>query len=481
MRNLGRTILSCLAIGIGVGDARADGLPRLKATWQERDACIEAFSPDGRSVVTSGRDGFQLRDAETGRVRVLLNPPPFVKNKYPAFTPEGLLALAPSDRYLPLSVQDLKAWEVATGKLRGTIPYVTEVTNGGCGFALSGDGKLLAFVENSDRLPPQLKTSKIVTFSGPDPVEVTFNANPGLPRVKIWDIAAWKEIATIEGREPLAFSEDGKLLATGDRNWETPIAKLWDAKTGRLVSELRERPPGLSPLAFSPDGRFLATDGPEEKSIWEVATGRRWAIAAKGSGITHGDLRFSPDGKFFFPKGIPWIHPDIGPAGEYYCFDISRMPPKRVDLGTGEIIISTTGNWCATVQGDREKSGPRTIILREFPTLREIGRFDVAGLDGAGPSPDGRWLALHVRRHDLPTNAEGHSAVEIRLADPAAARVTATIPSPDQIWGGFQWKFSPDGNSLAVTYRTGSNIYRPGEPSPSDRPMNVEIWELPRR
>jgi WD40 repeat protein len=475
MRDQHAAILLCLAIAAGI--ARADDLPRLKASWKDRDASVVAFSPDGKSVVSSGQEGLRLRDAETGEVRATLNPSYWLRNS--TFTPDSrtLFTLSPSDKHLPVRTLDIQVWAVANGHLQDTIPYAAEGMDENC-YALSEDGKTLAFVENSRRLPMRLKTSKIA-FDRQPPVDVVFNTSPGLPRVRIWDVSQWKQIATVEGREPLAFSKDGKLLATGDSDWKTPVAKLWDAKTGKLIAELKERAPGLFPLAFSPDDRFLAADGFEGKSLWEVATGRRWAIDAKGSGLTSRGPVFSADGKLLFPKGMPWMSPGIGQGEEYYCFDISRMPPKRLDLGPGEIIISRAGNWYAAVQGERGGSNPRTVILRELPSLREAGRFDVAGLAGAGPSPDGRRLALLTGRYETPADAEARYVMEIQLVDPSTAQMSATIPSPGQTWGNYAWKFSPDGKSLAVYYRTGSNLSRPGDPDPSDRPLNVEIWELP--
>jgi hypothetical protein len=68
--------------------------------------------------------------------------------------------------------------------------------------------------------------------------------------------------------------------------------------------------------------------------------------------------------------------------------------------------------------------------------------------------------------------------LEIQLLDPATAHVMVTIPSPGQTWGNYGWKFSPDGKSLAVYYRTGSNASREGDPDPIDRPMTLELWEI---
>ncbi len=482
MHNQRRSLSALLVLTTLVGSTRADVIPRLKASWKEKDARVEVFSPDGRSLVSSGAEGYRLRDAGTGQVRAVLAAPPMIHLGRPVFTPDSrmLFAQAMSDRALPLIVHDVKAWDVASGQPRGSFPYVAEHLDEGS-FALSEDGHWLAFVDNSERLPAQVKTSKMV-IDGRHEIEISTNTNPGLPRVKIWDVPAWKEVALVDGGLPLAFSPDGKTLATGDRNWRAPVAKLWDTEAGRLRSELKDRTPGLWPIVFSPDGRFLASGEHGVKSLWELADGRRWAIETKGTGLSSRGPVFSPDGKLLFPNGLPWVNPQIGQGEEYYCFDLSTMPPRRLDLGTGEQIISPDGRRYATVLGKRGSGAPLTVVLHELPSLHETGRFEVSGLSGAGFSPDGRWLAFLAGRNAVvQPGSETRWVWEIRLVDPATARLLVTVPSPGQTWGNYGWKFSPDGTSLAVYYRTGSNVSRPGDPDPSDRPMNLELWEIQPR
>lgn len=480
MRHQGPVILLCLAIAAGTARA-GDDVPKLKASWKEREARVVAFSPDGTSVVSSGREGVQLRDAATGKVRATLIPRHLLKGS--TFTPNSqiLLGLVFSNRHQPARTLDLRVWSVADGNLLDTIPYVSEWMNENC-YALSEDGKALAFVENSRRLPIQLKTFKS-SRGGTPPSEVSYNNNPGLPRVRIWDVSRWEQIVMVEGREPLAFSKDGKLLATSDSDWKNQIAKLWDAKTGKLLSEFREAPPGFSHLSFSPDGRFLVIASRKEKSLREVATGRSWPIDAEDLGIPPppNDPHFSPDGKIFFPNGIPWMDPQIVLPEKYDYFDLSEMPPKRLDLGPDRLIISKAGGWYAAVQGERQYLNLRTIVLRELSSRREIVRFNATRLGGAGPSPDGRWLALQVRLpQKLPGSDVDRDVAELRLVDSTTSRTVATIHPQEQAWGGFQWKFSPDSKSLAIIYQTGDGTFQLGEPDPTERPMNVEIWELPR-
>lgn len=465
-----------------VGVTSASAPPRLRASWKEKDAQVVVFSPDGRSLVSSGAEGYRLRDAATGQVRAVLSAPPTPLLRKPVFTPDSRLLFTQviSDRSLPLIVHDVKAWDVASGQTQGFFPYVGEHLNEGS-FELSKDGRLLAFVDNSERLPAQVKTSKMLFERGRS-ADISINTHPGLPLVKIWDVAGWKEIAVVDGGLPLAFSSDGKVLATGDRNWKTPVAKLWDTETGRLHFELNDRTPGLWPLAFSPDGRFLASGGHGKKSLWRLGDGRGWTIETEGTGLTSRGPVFSQDGTLLFPNGLPFMHPQIAQPEEYYCFNLATMPPSRLNLGPGEMIISPDGRRYAAVQGERGTGEPRPLVLHELPSLRALGRLDVTRLAGAGFSPDGRWLALLVWRYEvIHPGSETQSVLEIQLVDPATARVLVTIPSPGPTWGNYGWTFSPDAKTLAVYYRTGSNTSRLGDPDPFDQPMNVEIWEITPR
>jgi hypothetical protein len=110
---------------------------------------------------------------------------------------------------------------------------------------------------------------------------------------------------------PLAFSPDGKVLASGDGFWagrgdlggqsEASI-RLWDTTTGKELC--RHRMIGSSEVhavAFSPDGKLIASGGAGEKDssvhLWEAATGRLirrfeghhswvWAVAFAADGLT---------------------------------------------------------------------------------------------------------------------------------------------------------------------------------------------------
>jgi WD40 repeat protein len=91
--------------------------------------------------------------------------------------------------------------------------------------------------------------------------------------VKLWDLVAGRERATLKGHADqalsVAFSPDGKRLVSGSVDG---TAIVWDLATGQQLIAIKE---STGPAAFSPDGKTLAlTYGPSVR-LHEAATDRR--------------------------------------------------------------------------------------------------------------------------------------------------------------------------------------------------------------
>lgn len=122
--------------------------------------------------------------------------------------------------------------------------------------------------------------------------------------VRIWNVRTGEMLTTLQGHtarvETIRFSPDGRLLATlsqgGDR------IRLWDPRRGRLLATVRAGQMLFNiALAFSPDSRKLAVVGFDERIyFWNLRTFQREGFYAHSSDIesinTPQALAFSPDG-----------------------------------------------------------------------------------------------------------------------------------------------------------------------------------------
>jgi WD40 repeat protein len=91
----------------------------------------------------------------------------------------------------------------------------------------------------------------------------------------------------------IAFSPDGKLLATASTEGDTPV-KLWDVAARREIATLHTG--WVWGLGFSPDSKTLATSGVDTTiQLWDVAL-RQVVTTLTGHTGPIDEVAFSPDG-----------------------------------------------------------------------------------------------------------------------------------------------------------------------------------------
>ncbi|MFI5459544.1 MAG: WD40 repeat domain-containing protein [Isosphaerales bacterium] len=130
-----------------------------------------------------------------------------------------------------------------------------------------------------------------------------YNADPG--EVKLWDWATGAQVATltVSGNRVLqvAFSPDGKVLAGLSSAPREPGSSwgivLWDIASRRKMRTLGGHTGAILGLASSPDGKSLASSGADKTTrFWDVASGRENGRIG-GNGVWGQSLVFAPDGR----------------------------------------------------------------------------------------------------------------------------------------------------------------------------------------
>jgi WD40 repeat protein/serine/threonine protein kinase len=251
-------------------------------TWQS----AVAFSPDGARLAATDADGsMRVRDAVNGRALLTLGK---VKASKVAYSPDGRW-IAANDEGTGQATK-MVVWDARTGNLARSWDAGSGSLHG---LAFRSDGRRVAAISRD-------------------------------LRVRVWDVETdvilWSRPAHIGWAGCVAFSPDGKQIATGGIG-EAGL-KTWDSTTGQPIATLIGHLGCVLSVAYSPDGRLLASSSPDRTvRIWDPASEQEIrTLVGHTDWVT--SVSFSPDGRRLASSSFD---------GTIKIWDLTHLSPGLAD------------------------------------------------------------------------------------------------------------------------------------------------------
>jgi WD40 repeat protein len=264
----------------------------------------------------------------------------------------------------------------------------------------------------------------------------------------------------------LAYSPNGKLLATGDVNGEI---YLWEIATGEPILCCKGHAGWVHGLAFSPDGKILGSASSDQTlKLWDTFDGSCLKTLT-GHHQRVRSIAFSPDGKSIASGSSDatirlWdIYsgecPNILLGHQSYVWSVAFSPDGAIlasgsedksiriwDLATGECLQTLTGHqlWVRTIAFSPDGkliasgSGDRALKIWEIGTGKCLHTLTghTQRLRSIAFSPDGKLIA------------SGSGDRTVRLWQVADGKCLKTLHGHNSLLTSVA--FSPDGTNLAT-------------------------------
>jgi WD40 repeat protein/serine/threonine protein kinase len=371
--------------------------------------CV-AWRPDGGTIATGGNDGYVRvwQPSSGAKLTEILTPHRSLNSVL--FSDDGKILITAGDE------GPIILWDAASGSpVRELSGHDGNVYS----LAMSPDGKLLvsggrdgrvivwdlssgralatATVTSAQNEPVPVKTVRIDASGS----RVAAGSDDGL--VRLWSLPSGlgtQSPLILTGHKnllsSLAFSPDGKLLASGSVD---KTIKFWDAVSGTLIKSVDTSNGTARDLDFSPDGKSLASVGWWRVDTWDVQSFERTHHSGSEADAGYGawQARYDPTGKHLV------IGSTMG-AARIWSMDasggvetlaghtnavVSLAARRRVS--DKKILLASTGNDGLVNLWTRESSG---WVRRDPPissglALRQLALMDdgqfvaAAGTDGS--------------------------------------------------------------------------------------------------
>jgi WD40 repeat protein/tRNA A-37 threonylcarbamoyl transferase component Bud32 len=350
-----------------------------------------AWSPDGKRLAQTGRDGVSEWEAATGKQIAHYQKASNreLKNcNYVAWSPDGQ-AVALGMEY---------DWGVVSIEGRGGAKLRWLKERGFANVAWSPDGKTIAGVGHEGgwggwvRLFDAATGKQVRTLSEQSPVvgaawsldgQNVASNDPVHHKTTLTSVDTGEVFAVLKDTHfPLAWSPSGKAIATCVPN--KPLVVLHE-RVGQVRHILAGHQAFVSDLAWSPDSRRLASSSPEENRVllWDADKGEQLHEIGPFPGPAL-NVSWSADGRMvaFNVEKVGWHFWDV---------DRKRLVNDPKEWKVNQLVLTPDGQSALVFP-----TAPNTYQLRDLATGKwgaELARTTVDVFKPAW-SPDGRLLVM---------------------------------------------------------------------------------------
>lgn len=335
---------------------------------------------------------------------------------------------------------------------------------------VSGTVKLWDLAANKERATLSGHTDEVTSVDiSPDGSMAASGSKDGTAR--LWDLAGAKALRSIKHRDivnAVAFSPDGKSLATG--GWDHTV-HFWDVSRGTEIRYVKGHADIVWGIAFTPDGKTLASSSSDKSiKLWDVAAGNELETFA-------GHVNFV-EGVALSNKGRTLVSHDALDSIRVWDLasgkDMRRIAPR----GTEHVFERVAGSDAALIGG--AQGGLITLYDANGIAVKELKDHD-SDLEVLTVSPDQKLLAsadgaaikiwtlatgalvttLGAHPRSLAFSSDSRFLVcgtintEVKVFDLASGHEVFSKVDPEETGWILAVAFSPDGTTIAAVGGTG--------------------------